>query len=74
MGLTVPTTKVVRPDYQKKTYWTVAEAKDYSGLSIYTLYRYMRKGYFVSRKSATPYKVEAISFVNYIQEGKASYR
>ncbi len=72
MGLTVPTTKVIRPTYHKETYWTVAEACEYSGLARETIYRYMKKGYFVSRKSATPYKVEAISFKNYIQTGRPS--
>ena len=69
MGLRVPTTKVVRPDYQKKTYWTVAEACEYAGLATETIYRYMKRGYFISRKSATPYKIEAASFMNYIQSG-----
>ncbi len=72
MGLTVQTTKVIRPGYRRETYWTVAEACEYSGLSVVTIYRYMRQGYFVTRKSATPYKVEAASFMNYIQTGLPS--
>lgn len=69
-----PTESTIRAKFEKMLWWSVAEAAEWSGLSVRTVYAHHRKGMFRVSPGPSPFKVYSPSFREYMETGKASGR